>query len=796
MQPVLIVLSATVAGLSLAPIFALPHFSGWLFVAFTALMFFLLRKYSRVTLVLLFLSVFVFSNLRYPLQFPSRQDIIYIDKLAQKMTLTGRLTDIRQLTEGRSWLELLVDSVAQKDQQIVLESPLRVRLYMEEGTTQLFPGDIVRCKSRMRQPRLFGTPGEFNWPRYLASQHIDMTAWVKTFAEITVLDRQPDIPDRAMVQWRGKVATHIMGLMPEDRASLVRALVLGEGRIIPDRIRRVLAKSGISHLFAISGLHLGMIALLGYRLLLSIYRRFPFLLNWQPPQRALPLILLPLLLCYLLLTGDAVSTRRAFALATVGAVFLCWRYYVNPLLLLASLALLSLLANPLLFWQAGWQLSFAGAAGILLWRPLWQKQGGNLPLYLRYPLQLFLVTFAAMLATLPLVLINFHLFAPAGVFANLICVPIVTLLALPIGFSGLLFEPFFPQLAGLLFQLCGLLLESLLSLARWITALPGLGGTYLFLSLRQYLAVGLLVLPLLLSAQLAKQIMLRAVTVCFLSALILWQFPLFPSFPVLLTMFSVGQGESMLLQNNDSQTILIDGGGFYSDRFDVGERLLAPALGQLGVTKLTAVVLTHDDLDHRKGLVFVLDNFPVQEFWTGNSFSELHFSLQDVLLKHAIPVKIMPSGWSEISFWTNGDLNIFNGTTPGSNRNDSSLVMHLSHASSESLLLTGDLEEKGVLNLLNAGLPGPVSLLKLPHHGSRFSATDSLIDQLVPKSCLVSVGYQNRHHLPARQVVDYLQQQNIPLYRTDLTGTLQAQLSKNGWQVRHWQRGFFVDITP
>ncbi|MDX2478941.1 MAG: DNA internalization-related competence protein ComEC/Rec2 [Desulfuromusa sp.] len=796
MQPVLIALSATVAGLSLAPIYVLPHFSGWLFVTFSALLFFLLRSHSRVAFVLLFLSVFVFSNLRYPLQFTSRQDIIYIDKLAQKMTLTGRLTDIRQLTEGRSWLELLVDSVAQKNQPLTLESPLLVRLYMEEGTSQLFPGDVVRCKSRMRQPRLFGTPGEFNWPRYLASQHVDMTAWVKNLEEITVLERQPDIPDRAMVQWRGMVAAHILGLMPEDRATLVRALVLGEGRIIPDRIRRTLAKSGISHLFAISGLHLGMIALLGYRLLLSFYRRFPRLLNWQPPQRALPLVLLPLLLGYLLLTGDAVSTRRAFALAAVGAVFLCWRYYVNPLLLLASLALLSLLANPLLFWQAGWQLSFTGAAGILLWRPLWQKQGSHLPLYLRYPLQLFFVTVAAMLATLPLVLINFHLFAPAGVFANLICVPIVTLLALPIGFSGLLFEPFFPQLAGFLFQICGLLLDAVLSLAHWFTALPGLGGTYLFLSLRQYLAVGLLVLPLLLSAQVKKLTMLRVVTACIISAVILWQFSFSPSFPVFLTMFSVGQGESMLLQNNNDQAILIDGGGFYSDRFDVGERLLAPALGRLGVTELTAVVLTHDDLDHRKGLVFVLDNFPVQAFWIGSSFSELHFSLQDVLLKHAIPVKIMPSGWSDISFWTSGDLNIFNGTTFGSNKNDSSLVMHLSHDSHENLLLTGDLEAQGVLNLLEAGLPGPVSLLKLPHHGSRFSATDRLIDQFVPKSCLVSVGYQNRHHLPARQVVDYLQQQNIPLYRTDLSGTLQAQLSENGWQVKHWQRGFFVDIAP
>ncbi len=785
MQPVFIALSATIAGLSLAPIYTLPFFPGWLFVGIFSLLVFLLRRYRWIAFVFLFLSLCVFANLRYPLQFPSRQDIIHIDKLAQKMTLTGHLTDIRQLTEGRSWIELQVGSVSLKDQFLPLKTPLRIRLYMGEGTDQLFPGDVIRCQSRLRQPRLFGTPGEFNWPRYMASQHIDMTGWVKNAKKITVLERQKSIPDRVVVQWRNTVAATIQSLMPEDRAYMVRALVLGEGRVIPDNIRKTLAKSGISHLFAISGLHLGMIALLGYRLLLSIYRRFPCLLNWQPPQRVIPLVLLPLLLGYLLLTGDAVSTRRAFALAALGAIFLCWRYYVNPLLLLASLALLSLMVNPLLLWQAGWQLSFAGAAGILLWQPLWQKTGCSFPLYLRYPTQLFMVTFAAMLATLPLVLLDFHLFAPAGVFANLICVPVITLLALPIGFFGLLFFPFFPQLAEQLFQLCGLLLEFVLLLANWFTTIPRLGGIYLFLSSWQYLAVALLVIPLLLFAQLPKQTMLRVCAVCFLTAAILWQFPLAQSLPVSLTMFSVGQGESMLLRNSSGQTILIDGGGFYSDRFDVGERLLAPAFGELGVTKLDVVVLTHDDLDHRKGLIFILDYLPVREFWTGIPFSELHFSLQNVLLKKSIPVKIVPPGWNEIPFWSEGTLNIFSGVTPESTKNDSSVVIHLGSENDEGLLLTGDLEEQGVLNLLASGLPGPVSLLKLPHHGSKFSATDLLIDQLDPDLCLVSVGYQNRYHLPARQVVDYLQQKNIPLYRTDLLGTLQAVLSPTGWQVKH-----------
>ncbi|MCK4503043.1 MAG: DNA internalization-related competence protein ComEC/Rec2, partial [Desulfuromonadales bacterium] len=754
MQPIFIALSGTIAGLVLAPYWVLPSSAGWFCAIATGLMSYLFRRHHPVALFFLFLSLLIFSNLHYQFQLSPREEVIEIDNLAQKVTLTGLLTDVRQLTDGRSWLLLQVDSVVAKRGEITLEAPLVVRIYLGEGTDQLLPGDTIRCRSRLRQPRLFGTPGEFNWPRYLASCNTDMTGWVKNHEKITLLKSQQMLPQRALVGWRTAIATSIDGLMPEGRAYLVRALVLGEGRVIPDQVRSTLAKSGISHLFAISGLHLGMIGLLGYKLLLTIYRRFPRLLNWQPPQRLLPLLLLPLLLGYLLLTGDAVSTRRAFALAALGALFLCWRYYVNPLLLLASLALLSLQVNPLLLWQAGWHLSFVGAAGIILWRPLWQRTGNDLPVYLRYPLQLFLVTCAAMVATLPLVLFDFHLFAPAGIFANLICVPVITLLALPIGFSGLLCYQFVPQLAALLFQLCGLLLELMLAISSWFTAIPGLGGNYLFLSQWQYLAIGLLVLPVLLSVYISRQALLRCILAGFLTAALLWQFPLAQTEPLTLTMFSVGQGESMLLRNGRNQTILIDGGGFYSDRFDVGERLLAPAFGALGVSALDVVVLTHDDLDHRKGLIFILNHFPVGEFWIGNNFSDLHFSLQNALLENSVLVKTIPAGWSDVPFWAVGDLKIFNGATLSSNRNDASLVLHLNHHGDDNLLLTGDLEEHGVTGLLAAGLPGSVALLKIPHHGSRFSLTDHLVDQLQPQHCLVSSGYQNRYHLPSRQVVN------------------------------------------
>ena len=793
MQPVLIAFAATVFGLALAPLYTFPSPFGWSLLPLFLGVFFLLRLWQKTSLYLLFIVFFLLANLRYPQQFSARADLLQLDQLAKKVTVSGEVTDVRQLTDERVLLLVVVDSVARKNQNIPLAAPFTLRIYLDEGPTPVLPGDVIRCRTRLRKPRLFGTPGEFDYPRYLASQRVAMTGWVKNSERIEVVRSGTAVLHRAMVGWKSRVANEICASMPARSASLTRALVLGEGRVLPLELRKTLSRAGVSHLFAISGLHLGMIGVLGYVLLLFVYRRCHFLLNWQPPQRIIPLILLPVLLAYLLLTGDAVSTRRAFALALCGAVFIHWRYHVNPLQLLGTLAFISLLVNPLLLWQAGWQLSFAGATGILLWQPLLRRYGQAWPRFLRYLLQLVLVTCAATLATLPFVLFNFHILAPAGIIANLFCVPAVTLLALPLGLLALILEPLFPPLAQLLFQGCGWVLDGVVTLAAKLTGFPGLSGDYLFLSHWQYFAIGLFVLPGLLLVQLKSRELIVLSLLCAIVGAFLWQFPQSDRAPVSLTMFSVGQGESMLLRNRKGQTILIDGGGFYSDRFDVGERLLAPAFGELGITKVDAVVLTHDDLDHRKGLVFILKHFPVGKFMTGIPVTQLNYALRNALEQKQIPVQLVPRGWSSISFWEEGHLQIFNGRYDDCSDNDASLVIHLGARGGDGLLLTGDLEEGGVAKLLAAGVPGKVSLLKLPHHGSRFSAPDRLLDQLKPRLCLVSAGYQNRYKLPAREVISSLQQRKIPLYRTDLDGTLRARLSACGWQISHWERGFFVD---
>lgn len=785
MQPVYFVASATFAGLLTAPVWRLTASPVVLGATCFALLLVFLFKRSVFLPFFCCLFFLLFVNLSYWQASSPAAGVVAIDSLAGKLSVTGVVGAAVPLTEGRCRADVDIESVLDKGRTVPGVRGLRVRLYVEDAERCFLPGDVIRFKTRLRQPRLFKIPGEFDWPRYLAGQGIDLSGWVAAADLVEVSGVRGRRVARPVAQWRSLLAERIERTLPPPRAELVRALILGQGRLLSADIRRTLSSGGVSHLFAISGLHLGLIAVFGYRICFAIVLRLHGLIEQVPPQRLLPLLMLPVLLFYLILTGDAVSTRRAFALALLGSVFLLWRYHVNPLVLLASLATLSLAVNPLLLWQAGWQLSFAGAAGILLWQPWWRPgRLAGVPGWLRYPFQMLVVTAAATLATLPLVIMNFHIVATAGLVTNLVCVPLVTLVALPLGLAGLVLFVVQPDLADLCFRGCGMVLEFLVRFVDRVIMLDGLGGQFLFLNHWQHAAIAFAVVLFLLWPHRVRNLrfgVFAAATPVVVA--LLWLLPSSPRADLSLTLFSVGQGESMLLRNGRGQTLLIDGGGLYGDRFDVGERLLAPALGAMKVRHLDAVLLTHDHPDHRKGLIFLLDHFSVGAFYGSRRPEELSGSLKQALQRNGIPCETIKPGWNRLDFWGEGTLKAFAAAGPQLGENDSSVVLYLDTPDNAGILLTGDLEADGVERLLKAGIPGPVKLLKLPHHGSRYSSIDRLVELLDPDLCLVSAGYRNRYHLPARSVIRDLASKGISLYRTDTDGTVQALFDSGTWTV-------------
>jgi competence protein ComEC len=743
------------------------------------------RRWSNLLLSLFF---FLLGLSMTALALGSPADSSHLKSLADgsDVTLLGKIVQSTSYDSEQLQLDLDQLQVMRSGRQNSLRGKLR--LTIKHSAQDYLPGSWIQFRSRIRKPYRFGIPGEFNRPLYLAGLGIFATATLENARGIVILPtnrRTLGWEDR-LQRMRAGLIDHLKQQTSEQPGKLLRALLLGDKSGIDQNLRLILSRSGIAHLFSVSGLHLGLVAGFLYLGGAFLYRRSSRLLDWQPASRALPLLLIPFLWCYMILSGAALPTQRAMLMAVCAAVLLLLRRQTSATALLRSVVFLLLLIQPLSLFSPAFQLSVAGLWGIVDLLPRWSRHFLELPSVVKRPLQIFLATAAATLCTFPLTLLYFHQVSTLGLLANLLVVPAVGLLALPSGLLGLLLVQSGADAAGDLCLSCsGWILGHCLQLVQWLLEIPLFAGSAWYPDPLQMLAVlallGLFLIPDSFGRQRRPLQLL-----CLGFAALLPVLPHQHTDGLRLTALSVGQGESSLLSINGSQHILIDGGGFYDSSYDVGSRLLAPALGWLGVHSLERIILTHNHPDHSLGLGYILAQAPATPLLTATASDQLPAGLATGERRLSAP----PPGWQVLDQGADWTLQLFTPDQQSPDLNDRSLVLYAGYGR-DGLLLTGDLARAGVHQLLGQPPPGPATLLKLPHHGSRHSDTDLLLNQLRPELAFVSAGLNNPFRLPHPVVLDQLAVRGVPLYRTDLDGTLQFRTTGSGWQAKPFANWLF-----
>jgi competence protein ComEC len=555
-------------------------------------------------------------------------------------------------------------------------------------------------------------------------------------------------------------------LSPEG--AVLEALILGERGRMDSATTQALQQTGLYHLFAISGAHIGIISFLVFGLLKTC----------RVSARASYAVVLVLLAFYALLVEGRSSVVRAVIMASAFIVGkLLWKdvHFLNTI---GLSAVLILLANPFQLFDVGFQLTFAATLGIILYFPRLRTALPRLPFRVA---DMFGLTLAAQAAVLPFIALSFHRIIFSGLFLNLIGIPLVGLimavgyLFLPVSLVAPLLAR--PAAAGLTF-----LVKAFLASSHLLDGVPFLSYRIPTPPTPVILAYFVFLAALLLPPRFHRLKVAAAAGFLFaLALLIIYPFPSSVR-DLTVTFLDVGQGDAILVEFPGRTKMLVDGGGIPFGTFDVGENVVAPFLWNKGIKRLDVLVLTHGHPDHLYGLEAVARDFPVGEYWEESSppadehYDRMRRALTgarprrlargETLIRNGVTVEVLspPAGFPPIA--------------PAAN--DRSLVLRLSYGQTR-VLLPADIGAAAEEEILAAGLPLQSQVLKAPHHGSDSSTSAAFLERVRPEIVVISVGRANPSNLPRPDVLERCRAAGAKVYRTDLQGAV--EIRSDGRQI-------------
>jgi competence protein ComEC len=594
-----------------------------------------------------------------------------------------------------------------------------------------------------------------------------------------------------------RMRNHIRNYLTKEThplsSGIFKALVLGERGDIPEEITEQFTVAGIAHLLAISGDHLGIVALLSFSLLLWILKRSEFLLLSISVKKWAAGLTIPFILLYTFIAGGGISVIRATIMVITFFLSILFGRERNLLHTLALAAFLILLFSPPSIFDVSFQLSFLAVLSILYLVPRlfrWQKEEEillpketswkqRLWVYLKISL---VVTAVAILGTAPFVALHFNRISFIGFLTNLFFVPWVGFIIVPLSLVASLLSFFIYPLAVLLIQVNDFITMILLKAVALSASLP---YASFFISTPTAFEIILFYLLLLMTVHLRKGKKVRYLFFGCCIALVLnfafWSTKGWFQKKLVITFIDVGHGDSILIEFPKGRRMLIDGGGLREDRFDIGKNVIAPFLWKKQIRKIDILVLTHPDPDHLKGLNFIASHFSIGQFWDNGvrGDSESYVQLQEILLKKKIERSSLND--QTLPQMIRGvRLSFLNPPVVKESQrisqnpsllNNQSLVMKIQFKQL-AFLLTGDIEQETEYRMMRKGFPVKAHLLKIPHHGSASSSTQAFLERVKPSYAILSAGERNIGRLPHPEVLRRYERMGTRIFRTDKHGAI------------------------
>ena len=759
------------------------HLSLWTALAITSIIIFfsLIPKVSKREVVI-FLLVLSGGFLRMgSSQWHAEKIENNLAQLNGKIVrISGNITAIRETERGFRY-SVSVDSIITNN--AIIRESIKVNLYTESDFIASM-GDKLDVAAEWREISPPRNPGEFDFKKYYQQQNI----WAKGFME-------EDEPSSITVQEGFSIPTAVYDLRMSirdlfnetvggDAGKLMSALILGLREEVPGEIKQDFVDTGVIHVLAVSGLHVGYVLVI----VMALVKILPVSWRWEK------ILIILLLLFYAILSGGKASVWRATFMAGMYVAAPLFYRKANLWNIISAAALILLVYNPNYLTDLGFLMSFSAVISIVFFYsqfnqilPEGMRVNSMRNPFLKGVWALFLVSVSAQIGTLPFTWSFFHRIPVISLAANIIIVPVIGVIV-SLGFAIMTLGSWIPYV-GAAFGNCIFLLSEIIF---WLTHQLG-RQTFSYIETSAPSATLILFYACLITTLFIlfrKATRRKAIFPVLAGAcLIIWPWALEKN-ELDVIFLDVGQGDGAIVRvptESGIKTILVDA-GFKDWNRDMGERVVVPVLKNLGVDQIDLLIMSHPHSDHIGGVEIVLEEFEVKEIWDshGSYGSRLYGRIQKSVEEQGVHYRRLETGYIDTTF-APLLLTLFHPDSAYSvderNVNNSSLVVKMSYGESD-FLFVGDLEEEGDEVVTSFGELLQSEVLKVGHHGSITSSTQPFLDAVNPDLAIVSVGERNKFRHPSAVVMKRLTDSGAEVLRTDFEGAI--WLKSDGEQIRRY----------
>ncbi len=714
----------------------------------------------------------------------------------EDIVIKGKIKRETKTKEYGKIYKVQIEEITQNGKEIKAQ---KKNIYIQENKTKikLQYGDIIEVKGKYEEPESRRNYKGFDYKLYLKTKNILGTLKSTNIKKVSHKIENPiEYIESKSIKLSENLKQKSNNILPQEIASIFIGIILGDRTEIPEEAIENFRNANMSHILAVSGMHMSYLILLATQIIGKLIGK-----------KQSYYISIILIIEYMFLTGFSASIIRA---GIMGIILISSKiFYKNNDVLtnIAISALIILLKNPYTIFDLSFQFSYGGTIGIILFQKFISKNFLEKIIKSKKIIEIISVTISAQIIILPISIIQFNKLNIYFILTNLI-IGFIIGPVMACGFIFLITLIINVKTAQIFSIILQIAIKALI-LTSQIAKLP-YSNIYLptpnfiqiiiyFLSIHIFMFIYYIyntknktqtvkrfrniisMIKFYLKYRMTPKTKSRTKIISIIIIALIMVMQIIPK-DLKVYFVDVNQGDSTFIVTPKGKTILIDGGG--SSYTNVGKNTLLPYILDRGYTKIDIAIISHMDLDHCDGIIYLMDKIKIKTIIIGKQYEESDNYKRFVKLakEKRIEVKIVEAG-ENINIERNVNLDIL---WPDSKNkisenaiNNNSLVFKLKYKK-YSILFTGDIEEiaeKAILERYKNMLQS--TILKVAHHGSKTSTTAEFLKAVKPRYALIGVGKNNKFGHPSENTIKKLKEMKVKIFRTDELGEITIKMNKN-----------------